>query len=48
VVPNQQENNHTYVERGIRTMNWVQVVLYIIKSYQQLGELSLLVIGCHT
>jgi exonuclease III len=36
------------MERGMRTMNWVQGFLYIRESYQQLRGLSLLVIGCHT
>jgi hypothetical protein len=37
-----------YMERGMRTMNFVQVFLYIRESSQQLRGLSLLVIGCHT
>jgi hypothetical protein len=36
------------MERGMRTMNWVQGFLYIRESYQQLRGLSLLMIGCHT
>jgi hypothetical protein len=36
------------VERGMRTMNWVQGFLYIRESYQQLRVLSLLMMGCHT
>jgi hypothetical protein len=48
VAPKQQENTHFAVERGMRIMNWVQVFLCIRESYQQLRELSLLVIGCHT
>jgi hypothetical protein len=37
-----------YMERGMRTINWVQVFLYIRESYKQLRGLSLLMIGCHT
>jgi hypothetical protein len=36
------------MEREIRTMNLVQVFLYIRKSYQQLRGSSLLVMGCRT
>jgi hypothetical protein len=45
VAPSQQENKYFYMESGMRIMNWVQVFLCIRKSYQQLRELSLLVIG---
>jgi hypothetical protein len=44
----QQGNTHFPMERGMRTMNWVQGFLYIRESYKQLRGLSLLVIGCHT
>jgi hypothetical protein len=37
---------HFSMERGMRTMNWVQGLLYIRESYQQLRGLSLLMIGC--
>jgi hypothetical protein len=36
------------MERGMKTMNWIQGFLYIRESYQQLRGLSLLVIGLHT
>jgi exonuclease III len=36
---------HFSTERGMRTMNWVQVFLYVRESYQQLRGLSLLMIG---
>jgi hypothetical protein len=45
---NQQENTHFSMERGMRTMNWVQSFLCIRGSCKQLGGLGLLVIGCHT
>jgi hypothetical protein len=47
--PNQRENAHFSMEMGMRVMNLVQVFFFcIIKSYQQLRGLSLLVIGCLT
>jgi hypothetical protein len=48
VVLNQLENTHFSMQRGMRTMNLVQVFLYIKESYQQFKRLSLLVKGCHT
>jgi hypothetical protein len=43
-----QERTHISMERGMRTMNWIQGSLYISESYQQLRGLSLLLIACHT
>jgi hypothetical protein len=48
VALNQQENIHFSIERGMRTMSYVQVFLYIRESYDQLRGLSLFVIRCHT
>jgi hypothetical protein len=49
VAPHQQEGTHISVERGLRTMNWVQGFSYVRgESYQQLRGLNLLVIGYHT
>jgi hypothetical protein len=45
---NQQENAHFSIERGMRTMNFVQFIFCIRESCQQLRGLSLLVVGCHT
>jgi hypothetical protein len=39
---------HFSMERGMRTMNWVQGFLFIRESYQQLRGLNLLMIGCNT
>jgi hypothetical protein len=36
VVPYQQESTHFSMERGMRTMNWVQGSLYIRELYHQL------------
>jgi hypothetical protein len=44
----QQGNTHFSMERGMRTMIWVQGFLYIRESYQQLRGLSLLMLGYHT
>jgi hypothetical protein len=48
VAPYQQGNTHFSMERGMRTVNLVQVSLYINALYKQLRGLSLLVIECHT
>jgi hypothetical protein len=40
VALHQQENTHSSVERGMRTMNWMQGLLYIRKPYQQLRGMS--------
>jgi hypothetical protein len=48
VAPNEQENTHLSMERGMRIMNWVQVFVCMRESYQQLRVLGLLVTGCHT
>jgi hypothetical protein len=32
--PNQKKNAHFYMERGMRTMSWVQAFLYIKESSQ--------------
>jgi hypothetical protein len=48
VAPNQQENTQFSMDRKMRTMNFVQVFLYIRDSYQHLRGLSLYVKGCHT
>jgi hypothetical protein len=45
VTPNRQELDHFSVESGMRTVNWVQVFLYIRESYRQLRGLSLLVVA---
>jgi hypothetical protein len=44
----QQENTHFSMDMGMRTMNLIQVTLYIRESCQQLRGLNLLVIVCHT
>jgi hypothetical protein len=36
VAPNLRGNTHFSTERGMRNLNWVQVVLFIRESYQQL------------
>jgi hypothetical protein len=41
VALNQQENTHFSVERGMRIMNYIQALLCIRESYQQLKGLSL-------
>jgi hypothetical protein len=47
VAPNEQDNTHVPMEKGMRTMNWGQGFLYMKKPHEQLRRLSLLVIGCH-
>jgi hypothetical protein len=48
VEPNQQENTHLSMARGMRIVNEVQVSLCIRQTYEQLRGLRLLVIGVHT
>jgi hypothetical protein len=45
VAPNQQENTHFSMEKGMRTINYIQVIWCIRESCQQLRGSSLLVIG---
>jgi hypothetical protein len=40
VVPNQKKNTHFCLERGMRTMNWVQLFLCIRESCHQLKGLG--------
>jgi hypothetical protein len=44
VAPNQQEDTHFSMERGMTIMSWVQVFLCTKESYQWLRGLNLLVI----
>jgi hypothetical protein len=48
VAPNQHENIHFSIERGMRTMNWVQVFVVRKRIILEVKRVSLLVIGCHT